>query len=72
MERRLNFYKIFNYKIDGSLELIQPIRIGGIQFDAGSIIGSRILFSGIDIALYIGRDFLVEEKDESLLIKGIY
>jgi hypothetical protein len=38
----------------------------GVRFGGG------VSFSGIDLASYIGRDFLVEDQSQILIIKGIF
>ena len=72
MEQRLNFYQIFQVHADGSIEPTRTIRIGGIQFGKGVRFGKGISFSGIDLSLYVGRDFLAEDREGILVIKGIY
>lgn len=72
MEERINFYQIFKINPDGSIEATRLVKIGGVQFGPGVRFGKGVSFSGIDLSLYIGRDFLVEEQGGALLIKGIY
>jgi len=72
MEQRLNFYQIFRVNPDGSIEPLSVVRIGGVQFGPGVRFSRGVSFGGIDLSLYVGRDFLVEEQDNILVIKGIY
>ncbi len=72
MEERINFYQIFKVNPDGSIEPAKIVKIGGVQFGPGVRFGKGVSFSGIDLSLYIGRDFLVEEQNGVLIIKGIY
>lgn len=71
-EQRLNFYQIFRVNPDGSIEPVRIVKIGGVQFGPGVYFSKGVSFSGIDLTLYIGRDFLTEEQDSTLVIKGIY
>lgn len=72
MEEKINFYKIFKVNVDGSIEPLRLVKIGGVQMSPGVRFGKGMLFSGIDLSQFIGRDFLVEEISSVLLIKGIY
>lgn len=72
MEQRLNFYEIFQVHPDGSIEPRRVVRIGGVQLGPGVRFMKGIAFSGIDLSLYVGRDFLVEESNGVLSMKGIY
>lgn len=72
MERRINFYQIFRVNIDGSIEPLELINIGGVQMGQGVRFGKGVSFSGIDLTLYVGRDFLVEDRNGVLIIKGIF
>lgn len=72
MEEKINFYKIFKVNVDGSIEPLRLVKIGGIQMSPSVRFGRGVSFSGIDLSQYIGRDFLVEEKAGVLFIKGIY
>ena len=72
MERRINFYQIFRVNTDGSIEPLRPIRIGGVQMGPGVRFGKGVSFSGVDLSLYVGRDFLVEDSNGILVFKGIF
>ena len=72
MQQKLNFYQIFRINSDGSVEPIRIVRIGGVQMGPGVKFGRGVLFGGIDITQYIGRDFQVEESSGILIITGIY
>lgn len=67
-----SFWEIFKVHPDGSIEPIRIVRIGGVQFGPGVRFGRGVAFSGIDLALYIGRDLQVEEQDGIIILKGIY
>jgi len=68
----LNFYKIFRVNSDGSIEPIRIVRMGGVQLGPGVRFSKGVSFSGIDLTFYVGRDFLVEEDGQVLIIKGIF
>lgn len=72
MQKRLNFYSIFKQHHDGSLEPLQPVRIGGVQMGQGVRFGRGVSFGGINIFDYIGKDFQVEEKGGVIILLGIY
>jgi hypothetical protein len=72
MQQRMNFYQIFRINVDGSIEPIRIVRIGGVQFGPGVRFGSGVSFGGVDLSQYIGRDFQVEEQNGILIIVGIY
>lgn len=69
---RINFWKIFQVHPDGSIEPIRRIRIGGVEFGQGVRFRRGVSFSGIDLALHVGRDFDAEEENGVLVLKGIY
>lgn len=72
MEQRINFYQIFRVNADGSIEPLQPVRIGGVQMSPGVKFGKGVSFSGIDLSQFVGRDFAVEEQAGVFVIKGIF
>lgn len=73
MEQKINFYQIFKVNTDdGSIEPLRLVRIGGVQIGPGVRFGKGVLFGGIDLAQFIGRDFLVEEMEGVLIIIGIF
>ena len=72
MEKRLNFFEIFKVNSDGSIEPLRLVRIGGVQLGSGVRFGKGVSFSGIDLSQYAGRDFLTEEKEGVLIVKGIF
>lgn len=71
-EKRINFFDIFKVHPDGSIEPLRVVKISGVQFGPGVRFGRGVSFSGIDLSLYVGRDFLIEEMDGILIIQGIY
>lgn len=72
MQQRINFFQIFRVNIDGSIEPLRVVKIGGVQMGPGVRFGKGVSFSGIDLAQFIGRDFAVEEQLDVLVIKGIF
>ncbi len=69
---RINFWQIFKAYPDGSIEPIRRVRIGGVEFGPGVKFTKGVSFSGIDLSLYVGRDFETDEINGVLIIKGIY
>lgn len=69
---RINFYQIFTVHPDGNIEPIRRVRIGGVEFGSGVRFARGVSFSGIDLTLYIGRDFEAEENNGILVLTGIY
>lgn len=69
---RVNFWQIFVLHPDGSIEPIRRVRIGGVEFGPGVKFTKGVSFGGIDLSLYIGRDFDTEEQNGVLVLKGIY
>ena len=72
MQQRINFYQIFKVNIDGSIEPLRPVRIGGVQMGPGVKFGKGVSFSGIDLYQFIGRDFAVEDQAGIYVIMGIF
>lgn len=69
---RINFYQIFKINLDGSIEPIRLVRIGGVQMSPGVRFGKGVSFSGIDLSQFIGRDFEVDDQSGVYVIKGIF
>ena len=69
---RMNFYSIFKLNPDGSIEPIRPVRIGGVQMSPGVRFGGGVLFGGVNLSQYVGRDFAVEDSEGIITIVGIY
>ena len=69
---RTNFNLIFRMNDDGSIEPLLPVRIGGIQMGPGVKFGRGVLFGGIDLYNFIGRDFQTTQEDSVLVINGVY
>jgi hypothetical protein len=72
MQQRMNFNLIFRLHEDGSIEPIQPVRIGGVQMGPGVRFGRGVSFGNIDLFNFIGRDFAVEERNGVLILLGIF
>ena len=68
----VNFYSIFKVNSDGSIEPIRPVRIGGAQLGPGVRFGKGVLFGGVDISQYVGRNFSVEEVNGVYVVVGIF
>jgi len=72
-EQRINFYKIFVVHTDGSVEPLRTVKIGGVQLGPGVRFSKGVSFSGIDLTLFIGKDFsVVVHPDGVYEIKGVF
>jgi len=69
---RTNFNLIFRLNDDGSIEPLQFVRIGGVQMGPGVKFGRGVLFGGIDLYNFIGRDFQTNLENGVLVINGVY
>ena len=72
MEQSTNFNAIFRLNNDGSIEPLRVIRIGGVQMGPGVKFGRGVLFGGVDLYNFIGRDFQTNEENGILIVNGIY
>lgn len=68
---RVRFNEIFQVN-SGQLSPLRRIRVGGVSFGPGVSFGAGVAFGGINFHEYIDHDLEVEEKDDVLVIKGIY
>jgi len=68
---QVKFYDVFK-EIDGGLENIIPVQIGGIRFGSNCKIGKGITFGSIDFQLFKGRDLSVIKKNDYWILVGIY
>jgi hypothetical protein len=72
MDQRINFYQIFRVNTDGSIEPLRVVRIGGVQMGPGVRFGRGVLFGGIDLSNFIGRDFSAREENGALTLLGVF
>lgn len=73
MQQRKNFNQLFRINLDGSIEPMSPIRVGGVTFGPGVRFKRGTLFSGIDFTYFTGKDFVVvKHEDGTNEIQGIY
>lgn len=72
MTQMLSFYQIFKINSDESIEPLRTVRIGGVQLGPGVKFGRGVLFGGIDLSQYVGRNFAVEDENGVIVITGIY
>ena len=66
------FFECFRQNWDGSLEPLRKIKIGGLKMDLGVKLGEGVLFGGIDLHLFIGRNLSVIKQPDCWTIVGIY
>lgn len=69
---RVPFNTIFIQHPDDTLEPIQRIRVGGVEFGPGVRFSRGVAFGGVDFTQFIGHDLEIETENEILVIKGIY
>jgi len=69
---RLNFNAVFKENADGSIEPLQRVRVGGVEFGPGVRFRQGVSFSGVDLTLYKGRELEVDSDGDTSVIKGIY
>ena len=68
---RVRFDQVFQ-KSDSQITPIRRIRVGAVTFGPGVSIGPGVAIGGIDFYAYIGRELEVEEREDVLVITGIY
>lgn len=69
---RVPFTSIFRTKTDGTIEVLQSARIGGVSITPGSVLRPGQIIGGIDLTQYIKNDFEIDIKDNVIVITGIY
>ncbi len=74
--KRVNFWELFTYYADGSVEPKARVRIGGVEFGPGVRFSKGVSFSGVDLFKFIGKDLQVEEEGSGdkkvTIIRGFY
>lgn len=68
---KVEFYRIFKYGIDGSLEALNDTRISSITLSKGAKI-KNIMINGINLNDYIGRYLQIKKDNDILVVTGIY
>ena len=70
---RINFHTIFRLNDDGSIEPLRIVRIGGVQMGPGVKFGRGVIFGGVNLYNFIGKDFqTTTDENGTLVINGIY
>jgi hypothetical protein len=69
---RINFNLLFRLNDEGSIEPLHNIRIGGVQMGPGVKVGRGVLFGGIDLFNFVGRDFQTRQESGVTIIDGVY
>lgn len=73
MPVRKNFNQLFRINFDGSIEPLGRIRIGGVELGPGVRFTKGVLFAGVDLTLFVGKDFsVIEHPDGVNEIVGVY
>ena len=75
---RVPFGMVFRENKDGSLDILNTIRCGGVTVTADGIdfIRQKEMFGltigGVNFYLFKGRDLEIETDGDEIVIKGIY
>ena len=75
---RVPFSTVFRENKDGSLDITNTIRCGGVTVTCGGgdIIKQSnplsLFIGGVDFYLFKGRDLEIETDGDTIVIKGIY
>ena len=68
---RINFNELFT--VAGNM--VSPkvtVHINGVTMSPGVLFSSSVLFGGVDLTKFIGRDFEIEVQNGVRVIKGVY
>ncbi len=68
---RMRFDELFNNS-NGVVTPKVTVQINGVTMSPGVSFGGGVLFGGVDLTQYIGKDFDVELQSGVYVIKGIY
>ncbi len=69
---RMKFEDVFHTNANGSVSPKQPVKFGGISMNPGVMFTRGVVFNGIDIASYIGRDLEAEIVNNTIVISTFY
>ncbi len=70
---KVKFDQVFTKNIDGTLSPLRPTRYGNITIRPGVTLGSGVVLGGIDFSHFSSHELEIEEeKDGTIIIKGIY
>jgi hypothetical protein len=73
---RINFWSLFTYNPDGTLEPKVRVRIGGVEFGPGVKFNRGVAFSGVDLFRFVGNDLQIEKQrvgdQEIYVIRAFY
>lgn len=68
---RIPFNKLFSVA-NGIITPIVTIHINGITMTPGVSFGSGVIFGGIDLSKFLGKDFEVDLNNGVYIVKGVY
>jgi hypothetical protein len=68
---RMRFDELFNNN-NGVVTPKVNVNINGVTMSPGVSFGGGVLFGGVELTQYIGKDFDVELQNGVYVIKGIY
>ncbi|MGC1177039.1 MAG: hypothetical protein WA843_03115 [Candidatus Saccharimonadales bacterium] len=71
---RVKFWDLFQPNPDGSIQPKKPIKIAGVVLSPSVSFNKGVLFSGVDLFQYYGRDLEVDEQPDNNpgVITGVY
>lgn len=70
--KRVRFDSVFRILPNGTITPLTMIQIGGVTMGPGTAFTQDVSFGGVTLAKYAGHDLQVEEKEERMVLKGIY
>jgi uncharacterized membrane-anchored protein YitT (DUF2179 family) len=70
--KRVRFDSVFRIQPNGTITPLTKVQIGGITMGPGVAFSQGASFGGVKIAKYAGHDLRIEEREDGLVLKGIY
>ncbi|HEY1018924.1 MAG TPA: hypothetical protein VGE25_08010 [Sediminibacterium sp.] len=68
---KVSFNQIFNIS-NGMVTPKVVVHINGVTMSPGVSFGGGVMFGGVDLTKFIGKDFEVEVSNGVYVIKGVY
>ncbi len=69
---RVRFDRVFRLMPNGTIAPRRRVRMGGVSLNPKMAFARGVTFGGVDVSRYVGHDLQVEEKDDELVVRGIY
>ncbi|MEQ9104965.1 MAG: hypothetical protein RIE53_09715 [Rhodothermales bacterium] len=70
--KRVRFDSVFRIMPNGTIRPLTNVQIADVTFGPGTAFSQAVAFGGVRLAKYAGHDLQVEEKDDRLILKGVY